>query len=62
MVSKKLDRLKPLGEGLIDIADRLYQEKKQLWEYHEIEYKQPTAEDLPKMLFRQITRSRIGTS
>jgi hypothetical protein len=48
LVSKKLDRLKPLGERLIDIADRLYQEKKQLWEYHEIEYKQPTVEDLPK--------------
>ena len=57
MVSKKLDRLKLLGERLIDIADRLYQEKKQLWEY-----KEPTVEDLPKMLFRQITRSRIGTS
>jgi hypothetical protein len=45
-----LDRLKPLGEKLIDITDRLYQEKKQLKEYHEIEYREPTVEDLRKIL------------
>jgi hypothetical protein len=62
MVSKKLDGLKPLGERLIYIAHKLYQEKKKLQEYHEIEYKEPTVEDLRKMLFRQINRSRIGPS
>lgn len=39
-----------LPESLIEIAEQLYAEKEKLKQYHEIEYKEPTIQDLRKEL------------